>query len=107
MTIHRKFDSSTINRLVITTNGKNQPLVGDEPVEFEIKPVEIEDFKKITHHFRGMYGIYPHVIKKTPKEHNMHSVRLDNTRLSTDCALKPPRTPAYESQRFMRGFFSG
>jgi hypothetical protein len=33
-------------------NGDNQPLVVDEPVEFEKQPVEVQDFKKVTNHFR-------------------------------------------------------
>jgi hypothetical protein len=40
------------------TIGENRQLVTDEPVEFEKQPVEIQDFGKITHHFRGIYGIY-------------------------------------------------
>ena len=36
-----------------TMNMENQLLVIDEPVEFENYPVEVQDFKKITGHFRG------------------------------------------------------
>ena len=32
-------------------NKENQPLVTDELVE-------IQDFRKINHHFKGIYGIY-------------------------------------------------
>ena len=39
-------------------NGENQPLVPDEPVEFETQPIEVQDFKIITNHFRGVYRIF-------------------------------------------------
>ena len=39
--------------------GENQYLVTDEPVEFEKKLVEIQDCRKITNYFRGIYRIYP------------------------------------------------
>jgi hypothetical protein len=37
--------------------GKNRQLVIDEPVE-------VQHYKKITDHFRGIYRIYPNVIKE-------------------------------------------
>ena len=37
---------------------ENRQLVTDEPVEFEKKPAEVQDFRRITDHFRGIYGIY-------------------------------------------------
>jgi hypothetical protein len=37
--------------------GENRPLVIDKPVEFEKKPVEVQDCRRITDHFRGIYGI--------------------------------------------------
>ena len=44
--------------------GENWQLVTDEPVEFEKLPVEVQDRKKITDHFRGIYKIYPNSIKE-------------------------------------------
>ena len=46
--------------------GKNQQLVTNEPVEFEKQLVEVLDCRKITGHFRGIYRIYPNLIKKKP-----------------------------------------
>jgi len=45
-----------------------RPLVVDEPVEFEKQLVECQDVrkKKITHHFRGIYGICLKLTKKKP-----------------------------------------
>ena len=43
--------------------GENRQLVTDEPVEFEKYPVEVQDFRKITENFRGIYGIYLNSIK--------------------------------------------
>ena len=45
-------------------NGENRLLVTDEPVEFEKQPVEVQDFRKITDHLRGIYTIYLKLIKK-------------------------------------------
>ena len=44
--------------------GENQPLVIDEPVEFEKWPVKVQDFMKTTHRFRGICKIYLKLIKK-------------------------------------------
>ena len=44
--------------------GENRQLVTDEPVEFEKKPVEVQDCRKITDHFRGIYRIYPNLTKE-------------------------------------------
>ena len=39
-------------------NEENQLLVKDEPVEFEEKPFEVQDFKKLPIIYRKMHGIY-------------------------------------------------
>ena len=45
--------------------GENRQLVTDEPVEVEIKLIEVEDYTKFTDHFRGIYRIiYPNLIKE-------------------------------------------
>ena len=36
---------------------EKRQLVTDELVEFEKKPVEVQGFRNITNHFRGIYGI--------------------------------------------------
>ena len=79
----------------IAMNGENRPLVADEPVEFEKKPVEVLDSRKITHHFRGIMGICPELIKNNPKDPNMQRAVLGNTRILADHAQKSPRTLAY------------
>ena len=43
--------------------GENRQLVTDESVEFEKLPVEVQDCRKITDHFREIYRIYPNQIK--------------------------------------------
>ena len=48
----------------VTMIGENRQLVTDEPVEFEKQPVEVQDFRRITDHFRGIYGIYLKFIQK-------------------------------------------
>ena len=44
--------------------GEHRQLVTNEPVEFEKYPVEVQDCRKITGHFRGIYRIYPDLIKE-------------------------------------------
>ena len=43
---------------------ENRQLVTYEPVEFEKYPVEVQDCRKITDHFRGIYRIYLNLIKE-------------------------------------------
>ena len=48
--------------------GENRQLLSDEPVEFETEPVEVEDCRKITDRFRGIYRIYdPNLMKEYHK----------------------------------------
>ena len=44
--------------------GENRQLVTNEPVEFWEIPVEVQDCRKITDHYRGIYRIYPNLIKE-------------------------------------------
>ena len=44
--------------------GENRQFVTNEPVEFEKKPVAVEDCRKITDQFRGIYRIYPNLTKE-------------------------------------------
>ena len=69
---------------------ENRRLGTDKPVEFEKQPVEIQDCRKITDHSRGIYRIYPNLIKGKPKDVNMSLVGLANTRISTDYAQNLP-----------------
>ena len=48
-------------------NWEHRPLVTDDPVEFEINLVKVEDFRKITHHFVGIYRIYLKLMKRNRK----------------------------------------
>ena len=38
-------------------SGKNRRLVADEPVEFEKKTVEVQDFRKFNDHLRWRYQL--------------------------------------------------
>ena len=60
-------------------NRENLPLVTDAPVEFESKPVEVQDFKKYTSHFRGIYRIYLKLIKEKPKDASSEKGRKKKT----------------------------
>ena len=58
-------------------NGENRPLVADKPVEFEDGPVEVQDFRKITHHFREIYEIFLKLTKKHRKMWTCNQLDLE------------------------------
>ena len=41
--------------------GENRQLITEELVEFEKQLVEVQDYRKINDHFRGIYRIYPNL----------------------------------------------
>ena len=59
------------NRLKFKASGENRQLVTSEPVEFEKYSVEFQGFRRITDHLKGIYRIYPNLIKETPEDVNM------------------------------------
>ena len=52
--------------------GEHRQLVTDEPVEFEKQPVEVQDCRNITDHFRGIYRIYLNLIKANRRMSILH-----------------------------------
>jgi hypothetical protein len=46
---------------------ENRQLVTDELVESEKLPVEVQDCRKSTGHFRGICRIYPNLIKENQR----------------------------------------
>ena len=71
----------------------NWLLITGELVDFhKEKLVEVQEFKKLTHHFGGTYGLHLKIGKKQPKNHNMSPDGLGNTGILTDYAQKSPRT---------------
>ena len=50
---------------------ENRQVVTDEPVELEKSPVEVQDGRKITDHFRGISRTYPNLRKGNPEDVNM------------------------------------
>ena len=60
-------------------SGKNQQLVTDEPVEFEkLWRVEVGDFRRVSDHLRGIYGIYIKWIKKIRKMSTCNQLNLES-----------------------------
>ena len=59
-------------------NGENRLLVLDELVEFERRPIEVQDFKKTTHRFRGNLWNEPQISKGNLEHHNIQPVGLGN-----------------------------
>ena len=70
---------------------ENQQLVADKPVEFEEKPVEVQDCRKITHHFREIYTICPNLMKENRGMSTCNRLDLQTLKISTDYAQKSPR----------------
>ena len=66
---------------------ENQQLVSDEPVEFEKQPVEVQDCRRITDHFRGIYRIYPNLIKENRRISTCN--RLDLQTLGSQPVVMP------------------
>jgi hypothetical protein len=58
------------------TIGENRQLVTDEPVEFEKSPVEVQDCRKITDHFRGIYRMYLNSIKENRRMSTCNRLHL-------------------------------
>ena len=58
-------------------------LVADEPVE-------VQDCRKITDHFRGIHRTYPTLIKENRRMSACNRLDLQNTRISTDYAKNLP-----------------
>ena len=54
-----------------TYDRETRQLVTDEPVEFQKQLVEVQDCRRIIDHFRGVYRIYPDLIKGKPEDVNM------------------------------------
>ena len=56
---------------------ENRQLVTDEPVEFEKQPVEGQDCRKITDHFRGICRMYHNSIKENRKMSTCNRLDLE------------------------------
>ena len=74
--------------------GENRQLVTDDPVEFEKLPVEVQDCRKITDHFRGIYRIYLNLIKENRKMSTCN--RLDLQTLGSQ-PIMPKNSPNTDS----------
>ena len=51
--------------------GQARPVSQLNWLKFKKQLVDVQDFKKITHHFRRIYRIYPNLIIKKLKDVNM------------------------------------
>ena len=71
--------------------GENRQLGTDEPVEFEKEPVEVQDCRRITDRFRGIYGIY---LKSIQRNRRMSACnRLDLQTLGSQPISMPKNLP--------------
>ena len=52
------------------------------------EPVEVQDRRKITDHLRGIYRIYPNLMKENRGMSTCNRVGLANTRISTGLCPK-------------------
>ena len=58
-------------------SGEDQPLVTNEPVKLDKEPVKVQDFMKITNHFRRNYEIHFKLIKKNRKTSTCSQLNLE------------------------------
>ena len=66
------FDIHRSSVQLAPTIGENRQLVTDEPGEFKKKNrLNFQDCRKFTDRFRGVYRIYPNLIKGKPEDANM------------------------------------
>ena len=65
--------------------GENWQLVTNELVEFEKTPGVVQDSRKITDHFRGIYRVYPNLVKENRWMPTCNH-QLDLPFSSTSCA---------------------
>jgi len=71
--------------MFVTMNGENWLLVTDEPVE-------VQDFRKITNFFGGIYRTFHNLIKENRKMSTCNRLVLETLTISTDHAQKSPWT---------------
>ena len=76
--------------MVPILNKENQPLFTNEPIEFEKQPVDAQDFRKFTHHFRDIRGIHLKLIKKTRKIRSCNQLDLETLEFSPIKGLRHP-----------------
>ena len=62
---------------LMAMNGEDQPLVTNEPVKLDKEPVKVQDFMKITNHFRRNYEIHFKLIKKNRKTSTCSQLNLE------------------------------
>ena len=77
---------------ITTMIGENRQLVTNEPVE-------VQDCRKITHHFRGIYGIYPHLVKEYRRMSTWN--RLDLQTQGSHPVIMPKNLPDYKREGFV------
>ena len=87
---------------------ENQQLVKDALVEFQKQSVEVhQDCRKITHHFKGIYRIYPNLIKENRRMSTCN--RLDLQTLGSQPVIMPKNLPNHcwweNRERLLQFFF--
>ena len=77
------------------------PMNGETPSLVTHEQIKVQDFGKITHHFRGICLEFSR--QKPPIDHNVYPVGLGNTRIWTDYTQKSPQTLPW--MRLKRRFY--
>ena len=68
------------------------PMIGENRQLVTNEPVEVQDCRKITDYFRGIYRISPRLIKENQRMSTCNRLDLQTTRISTGYAQKSPRS---------------
>ena len=80
---------------------ENRQLVTNKPVEFEKWAVEVQDNRKITDHSRGIYRLYPNLIKENRRRMSTCN-RLDLQTLGSQPVM-PKNLPNHWSNFMVHG----
>jgi hypothetical protein len=62
--------------------------------------VQVQDWRKIGNHFRGIYRVYSKLVKGEPKAINMQPVGLGNTWMLTDVTQNLRVEVAHDVHRY-------
>ena len=68
----------------------NRPLATDETVDFDKQPVEVQDLRNFTNHFRGIYRIHLELMKKNRKMSTCNMLKLGTLGSQLGDAQNPP-----------------
>ena len=71
---------------------ENRQLVANDPVAFEKESVEVQDCRKFSNHFRGIYRVYTNLIRENQRMSTCNPLDLKHQDLNGLCPKISPIT---------------